>query len=145
LVLRADNNGEGGILALLALVQPEKKIHSERVRHYFILVALFGAALLYGDGIVTPSITVMSAVEGLNLVTPIFHSYVIPITIVILFVLFSLQRIGTGIIGPVFGPIIVLWFAILAVLGIQGITHHPEVLAAIDPSHGVRFFLREGW
>src|SRR5690606_210277 len=126
-VLRADNNGEGGTLALLALLQPEKKILNEKVRHYFILVGLFGAALLYGDGMITPAITVLSAVEGLNIVTPIFQPYILPITVVILFILFSLQRIGTGFIGPVFGPIIVTWFLILALLGINGITHQPSV------------------
>ncbi len=145
LVLRADNNGEGGILALLALVQPEKKIHSERVRHYFILIGLFGAALLYGDGMITPTITVMSAVEGLAIATPLFQDYVVPITIVILFVLFSLQRIGTGTIGPLFGPIVVLWFAVLAVLGIHGIAQHPGVLLAVNPQYAFSIFLREGW
>ncbi|MBY0370744.1 potassium transporter Kup [bacterium] len=145
LVLRADNNGEGGILALLALVQPDKKIHSPIVRHWFILMGLFGAALLYGDSMITPSISVLSAVEGLKLVTPMFDHYVLPITMAILFLLFSLQRIGTGPLGGMFGPIIVIWFTVLAVLGISGIAHYPSVLWAINPQYAIHFFASEGY
>lgn len=145
LVLRADNNGEGGILALMALVQPEKKIASAKMRHYFILMGLFGAALLYGDGMITPSITVLSAVEGLKVATPVFEPYTIPITCAILLALFSLQRIGTGAIGPMFGPIIVLWFVVIGALGLHGIIHRPDVLYALSPYYGLQFFLLEGW
>jgi KUP system potassium uptake protein len=145
LVLRADNNGEGGILALLALVQPEKTIASEKVRHYFILMALFGAALLYGDSMLTPAISVLSAVEGLNVATPVFEHYVIPITIVVLFFLFSLQRIGTAGIGGLFGPVILIWFLVLGGLGIHGLIQRPEVLAALNPAYAFALFSNEGW
>jgi KUP system potassium uptake protein len=145
LVLRADNNGEGGILALMSLVQPEKKIANETVRHYFILVGLFGAALLYGDGMITPAISVLSAVEGLNVATPVFQPYILPITSVVLFILFSFQRIGTGSIGGIFGPIVVVWFIVLGLLGINGIVARPDVLAAISPTYAIQFFVSEGW
>ena len=145
LVLRADNNGEGGILALMALVQPEKKIRSETVRHYFILIGLFGAALLYGDGMITPAISVLSAVEGLNVVTPVFDPYILPITIFVLLLLFSLQRIGTGSIGGVFGPVVVLWFIVLGWMGVAGILRRPDVLAALSPTYAFALFQREGF
>ncbi len=145
LVLRADNNGEGGILALLALVQPEKKIHSDVVRHYFILMALFGAALLYGDGMITPAISVLSAVEGLQVATPVFDPYVLPITVLILLLLFSFQRFGTGSIGGIFGPVVILWFLVLGALGLHGISQRPDVLLALNPVYGLNFLLEERW
>lgn len=145
LVLRADNNGEGGILALMALMQPEKRIQSERVRHYFILTGLFGAALLYGDGMITPAISVLSAVEGLAFATPVFEPYIIPITLFILFILFSVQRIGTGSIGVFFGPIVVVWFLTLGFLGIHGMIQRPDVLLALNPAYALALFQRGGW
>jgi KUP system potassium uptake protein len=145
LVLRADNNGEGGILALLALVQPEKNIPSPPVRHYFVLMGLFGAALLYGDGMITPAISVLSAVEGLRVATPVFETYLVPITIGVLFLLFSVQRIGTAGIGAFFGPVVVVWFLVLASLGIHGLMQTPEVLVALNPAYGLALFQNEGW
>ncbi|MFL6233376.1 MAG: potassium transporter Kup [Thermoanaerobaculia bacterium] len=137
-VMRADNRGEGGILALMALVPP--KI---RRSGHFILVALgiFGASLLYGDGMITPAISVLSAVEGLSVATPFFNPYVVPITLVILFILFLIQRRGTAGIGKLFGPVMILWFLVLAVLGILWTVRYPSVLGAVNPWHAVRFFL----
>jgi len=136
-VLRADNRGEGGILALMALVRPAVRGWSQRS---LVTLGLFGAALLYGDGIITPAISVLSAVEGLEVTTAVLHPYVVPITIAILVVLFFFQSRGSGGIGKVFGPVMVLWFITLAVLGIQGILREPAVLSAVNPLHAVRFF-----
>jgi KUP system potassium uptake protein len=140
-VLRADNRGEGGILAMMALVRSE--VHG-RSRWLLVSLGLFGAALLYGDGAITPAISVLSAVEGLGVTTAVFHPYVVPITIVILISLFLIQRRGTGGIGSVFGPIMLVWFATLIVLGIGGILREPSVLAAVNPLHAARFFARNG-
>jgi len=141
-VLRADNRGEGGILALMALVRAD---HGNR-RRQAVLVALglFGAALLYGDGVLTPAISVLSAIEGLEVATPFFRPFVVPITIAILVGLFLFQRRGTAGVGVVFGPVILVWFATLAGLGIVNIVHSPGVLAAVDPRHAVSFFLHNG-
>lgn len=141
-VLRADNQGEGGILALMALVHRLKG--TEKYRYLLLVLGLFGAALLYGDGMITPAISVLSAVEGLEVATPFFRPYVVPITVIILIGLFSFQRRGTAGVGVIFGPIIMVWFATLAVLGIANIMHHPGVLQAISPLHAVRFFLQNG-
>jgi KUP system potassium uptake protein len=141
-VLRADNRGEGGILALMALVR--KALGQRRYGWIFIGMGLFGAALLYGDGVITPAISVLSAVEGLEVATPIFHPYVVPATIAILIGLFLIQRRGTAGIGAIFGPVMLVWFATLAVLGIAGIARHPAVLAAVNPAHAVRFFAQNG-
>ncbi len=142
-VMRADNNGEGGILALTSLVAPS---HSKRLTRVWLLLllGLFGTALLYGDGMITPAISVLSAVQGLEVATPSLTPYVIPITIAILVALFLFQRRGTGVVGSVFGPLTLLWFATLAVLGIYQIAGHPRVLAALDPLQAVGFFLRNG-
>jgi len=140
-VLRADNNGEGGILALMALVRPV--VHG-RGRWILVGLGLFGAALLYGDGIITPAISVLSAVEGLEVATAVFTPYVVPITIGILIGLFLIQRRGTGGVGAVFGPVMLVWFSTLAVLGVSGIIHQPSVLAAVNPLYAVRFFLANG-
>ena len=140
-VLRADNNGEGGILALMALVRP---VVQGRGRWLLVGLGLFGAALLYGDGIITPAISVLSAVEGLEVATAVFHPYVVPITIGILIGLFLIQRRGTGGVGAVFGPVMLVWFSTLAVLGISGIVHQPSVLAAVNPLYAVRFFAANG-
>ncbi|RME76928.1 MAG: potassium transporter Kup, partial [Planctomycetota bacterium] len=142
-VMRADNEGEGGILALLALAKPD---HARAVRRGSVIVAmgLFGAALLYGDGMITPAISVLSAVEGLQVATHAFEPYVVPITLAILVTLFLVQRRGTEKIAAVFGPITLLWFLCLAVLGVRGIATAPEILEAISPTHAVGFFAHNG-
>jgi KUP system potassium uptake protein len=139
-VMRADNKGEGGILALIALVSPHRQRRaSDRVR-YIIPIGIFGAALLLGDGMITPAISVLSAIEGLKVATPFFDPYVIPITVLILCGLFYVQRFGTAKIGSVFGPVVLVWFTVLALLGIYWIAQVPGVLAALDPRHAVNFF-----
>ena len=142
-VMRADNQGEGGILALTALVAPVGHA-GRRARRMLVLFGLFGASLLYGDGIITPAISVLSAVEGLEVATPLFAPFVIPITIAILVALFSVQRRGTGAVARIFGPVTLVWFLTLAVLGAFQIARHPDVLRALSPVHGVAFFLRNG-
>lgn len=139
-VMRADNRGEGGILALISLIPP--KLREAKNGFFLVALAIFGAALLYGDGMITPAISVLSAVEGLKVATPVFAEWVVPITIVILVALFLIQRHGTGGIGAIFGPVMMLWFATLAVLGVLGILRDPSVLRSIDPTQAVRFFLR---
>jgi KUP system potassium uptake protein len=136
-VLRADNCGEGGILALMALVRRTAAGAGLKV---VVALGLFGAALLYGDGIITPAISVLSAVEGLEVATAVFHPYVVPLTIAILVGLFLVQSRGTGGIGKVFGPVMVGWFATLAALGVAGILTRPAVLAAVNPLYAARFF-----
>ena len=143
-VLRADNHGEGGILALTALATPVRRIALSRQR-WIVLPGVFGAALLYGDGVITPAISVLSAVEGLNVATPLFRPYVEPITIVILVALFMIQRRGTALIGGLFGPVMLIWFAVLAILGIIHIVQAPQVLAAVNPLYGANFFIHNGW
>ncbi|MFQ5747016.1 MAG: potassium transporter Kup [Gemmatimonadota bacterium] len=140
-VMRADNEGEGGIIALTALVSPLTGRGSGN-RKVLALVGLFGAALLYGDGMITPAISVVSAVEGLEVATPLLTPYVVPITIAILVGLFALQRKGTAGVGAVFGPITLVWFLTLAVLGGREILSHPGVLAALSPVHGAAYFAR---
>jgi KUP system potassium uptake protein len=139
-VMRADNRGEGGILALMALIPADLR----RSGRHWLLVALglFGAALLYGDGMITPAITVLSAVEGLGDANPFFGEHVIPIAVAILIVLFVIQRRGTAGIGRIFGPVMLLWFVILALLGMRWIVTDPGILAAINPYHAVSFFVR---
>jgi KUP system potassium uptake protein len=143
-ILRADNRGEGGILALAALVTP-MGIRHRGGRSGLIMLGLFGTALLYGDGIITPAISVLSAVEGLEVATPFFEPYIIPITIAILVGLFVSQHHGTARVGRVFGPITLLWFFTLATLGISHIIREPGVMAAINPAHGFTFFVQNGW
>ena len=140
LILRADNRGEGGILALATLV-------SDVVRRgkFLFLLGLFGAALLYADGMITPAISVMGAVEGLHVATPLFDHYVVPIAVVILIGLFFFQSRGTARVGAVFGPITMIWFVAISVLGIAHIIRAPQVLAAINPIHGFEFFMINGW
>lgn len=147
-VLRADNKGEGGILSLMALTMRSMSLEGEKKRHtrfFFLVVGVFGAALLYGDGIITPAITVVSAVEGLKYVTPVFEPYVIPITIFIMNALFLVQRFGTGLIGGIFGPVIIVWFLVLAALGLRGIFINPEVLNGISPHYAVQFIIDNGY
>ena len=142
-VMRADNNGEGGVIALTALVAPPSQAAAQR-RIWLVMAGLFGAALLYGDSMITPAISVLSAIEGLEVATDRFQPYVIPITIVILIVLFSVQRRGTAGIGMLFGPVTLLWFLTLALLGVLGIAKHPEVMWAVNPLEGAAFFARNG-
>ena len=144
-VMRADNKGEGGILSLMALAV--RSVHGEgsvRRRAVMTVLGLFGAALLYGDGVITPAISVLSAVEGLNYVTPIFEPYVIPITVFVINALFLMQRYGTGKIGNVFGPILMVWFITLGLLGINGIESNLHIFEALMPNHAVEFFLNNG-
>jgi KUP system potassium uptake protein len=142
-VMRADNRGEGGILALMSLVRPDRG----RLKSigWVVVLGLFGAALLYGDGIITPAISVLSAVEGLRIATPMSQHTVIAITMIILVLLFVLQSRGTAKVGAIFGPVTLLWFITLAVLGISQIVQEPHVFGAINPVHGVKFFLANGW
>jgi KUP system potassium uptake protein len=141
-ILRADNRGEGGILALTSLVTPVGATRGGR--WWLIMLGLFGAALLYGDSMITPAISVLSAVEGLQVATPVFQPYVIPITVVILVLLFAFQRRGTAGVGSVFGPVTVVWFTVLAVLGIRQIVMQPSVLRALNPMYAAEFFGRHG-
>ena len=140
-VMRADNHGEGGILALMALVTGKAR----RVSGWLIIAGLFGAALLYGDGVITPAISVLSALEGINVVTDSFKPYVVPAALVVLFILFSAQKKGTASIGRIFGPIMLLWFLVIAFLGLSGIVRRPEVIEAIDARHALRFIVAHGW
>jgi KUP system potassium uptake protein len=142
-VIRFDNRGEGGILALMGLVGMDKK-RRVAVQGSLVAMGVFGAALLYGDGMITPAISVLSAIEGLEVATPFFKPYVLPITIVILILLFMFQRRGTAGVGAVFGPIMILWFTTLGVLGVRGILWEPSVLLALNPWYAIRFFLENG-
>lgn len=142
-VMKADNNGEGGIIALVALLNPWHAAPGTR-RNVLMIMGLFGAALLFGDGTITPAISVLSAVEGLTVESKSFNHLVIPITVGILFALFALQRMGTGKIGAVFGPVMLIWFATLGFLGIGAILHYPGVLAALNPVHGIYLLSSNG-
>ncbi|HKV08472.1 MAG TPA: potassium transporter Kup [Thermoanaerobaculia bacterium] len=142
-VMRADNRGEGGILALMSLVP--QKLRAGGGHWVLVALGLFGSALLYGDGMITPAISVLSAVEGLEVATPFFNPYVVPITLVILFILFLIQKRGTAGIGKLFGPLMIVWFITLGILGIVWIVRYPAVLEAINPWDAVRFFRENGW
>jgi KUP system potassium uptake protein len=139
-ILRADNKGEGGIMALVALALRSVR-EVPRLRLAIVVLGIFGAALFYGDGVITPAISVLSAVEGLEIAAPSLQSWVIPLTIAVIVALFSVQRHGTSRIGAVFGPVCVVWFVSIAGLGILGISRHPEVLHALNPAYGVAFFM----
>lgn len=141
-ILRADNDGEGGILALMELVLPKKK---STKRIVILAMGLFGAALLYGDGMITPAISVLSATEGLKIATPFFEPYVVPITIGILIALFIFQKRGTHGVGMIFGPLILVWFLVLAAMGISSILKTPAILEAASPHHAVLFFEENHW
>jgi KUP system potassium uptake protein len=140
LVMRADNKGEGGILALTALVMPHKGQVKQRRRAALVLIGVFGTALLYGDGLITPAISVLSAVEGFEIASSALKRFVVPIACVILIGLFAVQRRGTGGIGKVFGPVMVVWFGVLGLLGISQVVQEPGVLAAVNPIYIVHFF-----
>jgi KUP system potassium uptake protein len=143
-VLRADNDGEGGIIALTALITPSGDGEGSTLRRWLVLAGLFGAALLYGDSMITPAISVLSAIEGLKVATPLFEPYVIPITIGILLGLFIFQSQGTAGLGMIFGPITTVWFVVLGILGVSQIIQAPQVFEALNPLHGVEFFMRNG-
>ena len=130
-IMRADNRGEGGIMALMALAL--RGVGERRKRNLILLLGLFGAALFYGDGVITPTISVLSAVEGLEVITPAFKPFVIPVALVILVFLFVIQRHGTASVGRLFGPVMILWFTTLTVLGINSILLEPGVLRALNP------------
>ena len=143
IVMRADNQGEGGILALTALL-PARSGSGPRWP-LLVLLGIFGAALLYGDGMITPAITVLGAVEGLKVATPLFEAYVVPIAVAILIGVFAIQRHGTHRVGRLFGPVMVGWFLVIAVLGMVSLVDNPVVLTAVDPRHAFAFFRAHGW
>jgi KUP system potassium uptake protein len=150
IVMRADNHGEGGILALTALIPGRggARAASSRLalgRPVLIALGIFGTALLYGDGMITPAISVLGAVEGLEVVTPVFGAYVVPITVAILVALFAIQRFGTHRVGGLFGPIVIVWFVSIATLGVVWIVRAPAVLGAFDPRHALTFFADNGF
>jgi KUP system potassium uptake protein len=138
LVLRADNNGEGGLIAMLALASTAVK-DQPALRRTLLAIGIFGTALFYGDGVITPAISVLSAVEGLEVISPHFRHYVVPITLLVLFALFAVQKRGTSGIGRFFGPITLTWFLAIAALGVAQIVNHPEILGALSPLHALRF------
>lgn len=138
LVLRADNEGEGGLVAMLALAS-QAVVDKPRLRQVLLAVGIFGTSLFYGDGVITPAISVLSAVEGLEVVSPHFKHYVIPITLVVLFGLFAVQKHGTAGIGRFFGPITLAWFLVIALLGVSQIVTHPAILKAVSPHFALRF------
>ena len=142
-IIRADNKGEGGVLALMALVNGSRLARGLSPRRIMIVLGIFGAALLYADGALTPAISVLSAVEGLEIATPALQNWVIWITLAILVGLFMLQRRGTAGIGAIFGPVMLVWFGAIAVLGLSGIMRHPAVMGAVLPTHAVRFFAED--
>lgn len=144
IVMRASNDGEGGIIALVALLNPWKTKKTGR-RYILMLLGLFGAALLFGDGMITPAITVLSAVEGLSIATHAFEPYIVPIAMVILVGLFLLQKRGSGAVGRLFGPVMLIWFITLGVLGVMSIVQNPVVLRAINPTYAVAFFAENGF
>ena len=143
LIMRADNKGEGGIMALLALASAAVKDHPEW-RATIMLLGVFGAALFYGDAVLTPAISVLSAVEGLEVGTAAFKPYVVPIAVGVLIGLFALQKKGTSVVGALFGPVTVLWFLAIAALGLAAIAKNPEILRALDPTHALRFVTQHG-
>jgi len=139
LVMRADNRGEGGILALMSLVGVQSA--PGKRRWFIVALGMFGAALLYGDGMITPAISVLSAVEGLDVATHVFKPYIVPITLAVLVLLFVVQRIGTAKVGAMFGPVMMIWFGVIAAIGVSQIVRAPHVLTAVDPRWAVRFFV----
>jgi len=144
LIMRAHNHGEGGIMALLALAS-SSVMERPKLRGGLLLIGVFGAALFYGDGVITPAISVLGAVEGLEVAAPNLKPFVVPIALAVLIALFLVQRRGTAGIGAVFGPLMVLWFAVIAVSGVMNIGRSPDILLAFDPFVGLQFLLRNGW
>ncbi|HYE31318.1 MAG TPA: potassium transporter Kup [Methylomirabilota bacterium] len=142
LILRADNRGEGGILALLSLAFPEKGMRQgSRWRSWPVYFGIFGACLLYGDGMITPPITILGAMEGLTVAAPHMEQYIVPVTVLILIALFSMQFTGTARIGSIFGPVMLVWFSSIAILGIRGLLTAPGALAALNPFNGILFLI----
>ena len=139
LVMRADNDGEGGIMALIALIRRRALPGGARAKAVLAALGIFGASLFFGDSMITPAISVLSAVEGVQVAAPSVSSLVIPITVAIIVVLFLVQRLGTGAVGRVFGPVMVVWFTVLAALGVRGIATHPVILEALSPSYAIGF------
>jgi KUP system potassium uptake protein len=139
-IMRADNKGEGGIMALMALAQRSVR-EKPKLRWVLAILGIFGASLFYGDGVITPAISVLSAVEGVKVAAPGLAHWVVPVTAVILFFLFALQRHGTAKVGSVFGPVMMVWFVTIALLGVHMVVQNPQVLRAVYPSYGVRFFI----
>lgn len=137
-IMRADNRGEGGVMAMIALALRDAQGKPLQMK-LIMIVGILGAAMFYGDGMVTPAMSVLSAVEGLEIATPAFKPFVIPITMLVLFSLFFVQRSGTAVVGAAFGPVMVLWFSTLALLGIYNIVDHPQILQAINPLYGLEF------
>ncbi|MCZ8076645.1 MAG: KUP/HAK/KT family potassium transporter, partial [Paucibacter sp.] len=144
LILRADNNGEGGLIAMLALATNAVN-SSPRLRRVLMLVGLFGTAIFYGDAVITPAMTVLGAVEGIDVYAPKLHDAILPMTLVVLAGLFAVQRFGTGGIGKAFGPVMLLWFAALALLGLPHVIANPHVLVAVNPAYAVAFCLEYKW
>jgi KUP system potassium uptake protein len=138
LVLRADNNGEGGLIAMLALASQSVK-HRPKLRRVLLVVGIFGACLFYGDGVITPAITVLGAMEGLEVISPQFNKFVVPLTLLVMVGLFWVQKRGTGTIGKVFGPIMIVWFAVIALLGLIHIAGNPVILKALSPFYAIGF------
>ena len=143
-IMRADNRGEGGIMALIALALREAGDNPRRQR-MIMLVGILGACMFYGDGMVTPAISVLSAVEGLEVAAPALHAYIVPISLTVLFILFFVQRHGTARVGTLFGPVMLVWFAVLATLGVISIAQTPEVLQAANPAYAVKLFIHHRW
>ena len=142
-IMRADNKGEGGIMALMALALRSVR-DQPRLRWALAILGIFGASLFYGDGVITPAISVLGAVEGVKVAAPGLAHWVVPLTVAVLFVLFWLQRRGTGHVGRLFGPVMVVWFVVIALLGVSMILRNPHVLLAVNPMYGVRFFFNHG-
>jgi KUP system potassium uptake protein len=145
LVMRADNKGEGGILSLMALIQRARVARGLMPRRVIMTLGLFGAALLYGDTALTPAISVVSAMEGIEVAAPGLAHWVVPLAIVIVVGLFLIQSRGTQRVGVIFGPVMIIWFVTLATLGVTGIAREPSVLRALSPHHAIRFFVENGW
>jgi KUP system potassium uptake protein len=141
-IMRFDNNGEGGEMALVELVSPFIKNRYQMMVTFGL--GIFGASLLYGDGVITPAISVLSAVEGLTVAAPALQQLVIPITIVIIFGLFAIQRRGTGSVGKIFGPFTIAWFIVMGVIGAVSLAQTPEVLQAINPMYAIDYFTHHG-
>jgi KUP system potassium uptake protein len=142
-ILRADNDGEGGIMALTAMLQ-HNPLKTRRGKVVLVALGIFGASLFYGDGIITPAISVLSAVEGVKVAAPGLGHYVVPITVTVLTALFVIQRYGTGLVGKLFGPVMALWFTVLAAAGVNGISKNPSILKALSPSYGAQFIASHG-
>jgi KUP system potassium uptake protein len=142
-IMRADNGGEGGIMALTALVQ-KARVKRNATKLMLVTLGILGASLFYGDGAITPAISVLSAVEGVKVAVPSLHSMVLPITVAVLTALFAIQRYGTKLVGDLFGPVMAVWFGVLALIGIVEIAQHPGIIRALSPTYGAQFFLDHG-